>query len=320
MIHGIRFLTVPLYTTVGLSLFLSGCDTGNEVTTPEGSSTVTLSVDGLEPIGGGLNYQAWLVHGSGGNTFGFPLVVFNMNGNGQMVDPVADTVLTGPYHADVDAADAQGLAISLELSDVLLEVSSFSFVLSGEFIQGTADMSADDFFALNRDFSNAAGKFTLATPTDDVPDNELHGLWFMDPTTNPTEAGLDLPQVPNGWIYEGWADVGGHAISTGRFVSGLEADSTDFYSSGVSNDRPVFPGEDFLFNAPQGFDFPLDLSEASVFVTIEPWHDYDVYPEEPFFLRILEGQVPANPATLTLYQMTSLASQLPTGTATIQSP
>ena len=320
MARRIRARIVALFTAVALSLVLNGCDTGNEVTTPEGSSTITLSVNGLEPITGGLNYHAWLVHQSGGGTFGFPLVIFNVNGDGQMVDPVADTVLTGPYHADVAAADALGVAISLELSNQLLQVSSFTFILSGEFIQGTAAMSGDDFFALNRDFSNAAGTFILATPTDDVPDNELHGIWFLDPMADPVEPGLVLPPSPNGWIYEGWADVNGQTVSTGRFVMATEPDSTDFYSSGVSVNPPQFPGEDFLFNAPQGVTFPLELSGASVFVTIEPWHEYDVYPEDPFFVRILEGQVPAVPAAQTPYGMTSLASQLPTGTATIQSP
>jgi len=320
MARRIRAQIVPLFTAVALSLSLNGCDTGNEITNLDGSSTITLSVNGLEPITGGLNYHAWLVHGSDGNTFGFPLAVFNINEDGQMVDPVADTLLTGPYQADVDASDAQGIAISLEVSNQLLEISSFTFILSGEFIQGTADMTGDDFFALNRDFSNAAGKFILATPTDDVPDNELNGIWFMDPTADPVEAGLQLPPAPNGWIYEGWVDADGQAVSTGRFVLSIEPDSTAFYSSLVAPDPPLFPGEDFLFNAPQGVTFPLDLSGASVFVTIEPWHDYDRYPEEPFYLRILEGQIPAEPATQVPYGMTSLASQLPTGTATIQSP
>jgi hypothetical protein len=311
-------LPAPFLSAVALTLLLQGCDSGDGITTVEGSSTVTLSLNGLEPIAGGLNYQAWVVHQSGSNTFGFPLVLFNIDADGRMVDPVADTVLTGPYHADVDAGDALGVTISLELSSQLVEESSFTFILSGELAQGTANMTADDFFALSRDFSNAAGRFTLATPTDDVPDNELNGIWFMDPTSDPTEAGLILPQAPNGWIYEGWVGVNGQSVSTGRFVWTVEADSTAFYSSGVSSDPPLFPGEDFLFNAPQGITFPLDLSGASVFVTIEPWHQWDVYPEDPFFLRILEGQVPADPAPLTLYQMTSLASQFPTGTATIQ--
>jgi len=312
-----RSIPASVLSTATLSLLLFGCSSDGGITDPEGSSVVTLSVNGLEPIIGGLNYQAWLVHESGSNTYGFPLVLFNINGDGQMVDPVTDTVLSGPYPADVDAADATGIAISLEDSNQLLEISSFTFILSGEVVQGTANLTADDFFALNRDFSNVTGQFVLATPTDDVPDNDLNGIWFMDPISNPPQAGLVLPEAPKGWIYEGWIEVGGKPLSTGKFVLPNEADSTAFYSSGAG-ETLFYPGEDFLFNEPQGFDFPLDLSGASVFVSIEPWNDLDFYTEDPFFLRILEGQVPAEPTGMTLYQMTSLASQLPTGTATVQ--
>ena len=302
---------------VFLPLLLLGCDRGGGITTIQGSSTVTLSLNGLEPLTGGLNYEAWLVHQIGENVFGVPLVLFNINENGQMVDPAADTVITGPYHAKLDPGDVLGVAISLELSNQLLEYSSFTFILSGDLLQGTAILSADEFFALNRDFSNVEGRFILATPTDEDPDNDLNGIWFMNPTSDPSEAGLDLPEAPNGWIYEGWVDVDGQAVSTGRFVSANGPDSTSNYSSGVE-ESPPFPGEDFLFNPPQGVDFPLDLSGASVFITIEPWLEWDVYPDDPFFLRILEGQIPADPMPLTLYGMTSTASLLPTGTATIQ--
>jgi hypothetical protein len=46
--------------------------------------------------------------------------------------------------------------------------------------------------------------------------------------------------------------------------------------------------------------------------------EFDTDRAAPFFLRILEGQVPAEPASQTLYPLTSLADQLPSGTATIQ--
>ncbi|MCJ7630643.1 MAG: hypothetical protein MUO50_19885, partial [Longimicrobiales bacterium] len=76
---------VSLLTAIALLLVLHGCDSGSGITDVEGSSTVTISVDGLQPIAGGLNYQAWLVHQRGSNTFGFPLVLFNIDGDGRMV-------------------------------------------------------------------------------------------------------------------------------------------------------------------------------------------------------------------------------------------
>ena len=296
--------------------FLQGCDSGGGITDVGGSSTVTISVNGLEPITGGLNYQAWLVHGTGGSTYGFPLVIFNIDDQGRMVDPVADTVLTGPYQADVDPGEVQGIAISLELSNQLLEFSSFTFILSGELSQGTVNLTAEDFFALNRDFSDVTGKFGLFTPTDDDPGNEFSGVWFVDPSTSPVQPGLFLPQSPNGWVYEGWVEVDGKAVSTGKFEWAVDSDSTSYYSGPL--EAPTFPGEDFLFNPPQGVTFPLDLAGATVFISLEPFHQWDVYPEDPFYLRILQTQVPANPVASAPYQMTLLRSQLPTGTATVQ--
>lgn len=308
--------SAPLIFALGLPFFFWGCDSGGGITDPTGSSTVTLSVSGLQPVSGGLNYQAWLVHESGPNTYGYPLVLFNIDANGRMVDPVADTVLTGPYRASVATGSVLGLTISLELTSQLKEVSSFTFILSGELVQGTANLTVGDFFAHNRDYSSVEGLYVLATPTDEDPDNELSGIWFMDSSSDPVEAGLGLPQSPNGWIYEGWVQVDEEPVSTGRFVWGEEADSTSYYSGPL--EHPFFPGEDFLFNPPQGIDFPLDLSGADVFVTIEPWHDWDTYPEEPFFLKILEGQVPGNALPQTVYTLTSAASQFPTGTATVK--
>jgi hypothetical protein len=277
---------------------------------------VTLSVNGLEKIVGGLNYQAWLVVGDANAYYGFPLVLFNIDESGRMVDPSNDTILSGPYQADVKTSAVLGVAISLEVTGELLEYSSSTFIMGGELIQGTADLRADDWIALNRDLSGIAGKFVLSTPTDEDPDNELSGVWFVEPTQNGDLAGLTLPGAPGGWTYEGWVEVNGQAFSTGKFVYPNEPDSAATYSG--TSDVPLFPGEDFLFNAPTGVDFPLDLSGGLVYVTFEPAGPWDVFPNSPFFLRILEGQIPGNPVPLTAYGMTSLVGQLPSGTATVQ--
>ncbi len=64
--------------------------------------------------------------------------------------------------------------------------------------------------------------------------------------------------------------------------------------------------------------FPLDPSGGTVFVTIEPEAEWDAFPDDPFYLRLLEGTIPENPATMVLYGMRSLVGQLPSGTATVQ--
>ncbi len=116
----------PILSALAILLVLHGCGSENRITEIEGTSNVTLSLNGLQTLGEGLNYQAWLVHQSGSNIYGFPLVLFNINGEGQMVDPVADTILGGPFHSDLAASAVLGVAISLEMTEVLVAYSSYT--------------------------------------------------------------------------------------------------------------------------------------------------------------------------------------------------
>ena len=111
-------------------------------------------------------------------------------------------------------------------------------------------------------------------------------------------------------------EVGGKALSTGKFIFPELPDSAATYS-GTGN-APPFPGEDFLANAPAGTTFPLDLTGASVYITVEPWMEYDVSPDAPFFLRVLEGEVPAGAESGIQYGLTSVVGQFPSGTASVQ--
>jgi len=299
-----------------LLVFLTGCSTDSVAVGVGGSSLVTLDLQGLKPLGGNLNYQAWLVSQNGTTLIGTPVVVFNVNDLGLMVDPVADTLISGPWLANAGVEAVLGVAISLEMSSQLVVYSSNTFILSGEVAQGSATLTTGDAVALNTSFSNTSGRYALLTPTDQDPENELSGLWFMDTATDPAGPGLDIPSAPVGWIYEGWVEAGGQPISTGKFGDPTLADSSSAYSGTLAG--PSFPGEDFLTDAPQGFQFPLDLAGADVYVTLEPWMEFDNDPAEPFFLKELAGQVPADPVPSTLYDLLSLADQLPSGTATIQ--
>ena len=113
------------------------------------------------------------------------------------------------------------------------------------------------------------------------------------------------------------SDLPNNLLEFTELVGNRSVASCDPHLPLPPEDCPL-PGEDFLHNPPQGVAFPLDLSGASVYVTLEPWLDFDKDPAAPFFLKILEGQVPADPVSLTPYDLSSLADQLPTGTATIQ--
>jgi len=309
------FLTAAAF----LGFLLQGCSTESSFSSLEGSSTVTLALHGLQPLPGTLNYQAWLVSGTSTSFYGYPLVLFNMDEDGRMVDPVADTILAGPFQAGLDADAVMGIVVSLELSDQLLAYSSYTFILSGQMeVGGSVELSTDEWLAFEDSFSDVAGGFILASPTDEDPEDELSGIWFMDPSTDPVGPGLLLPDAPEGWGYESWVVLDGQTLSMGKFAYPDVADSANTYSGGLS--APSFPGEDFLTSAPAGLTFPTDLSGASIFVTLEPWAEWDADAEAPFFLRILEAQIPNEAAYQTLYDMLSLTDQFPTGTATVISP
>jgi hypothetical protein len=311
--------TMPVAATLAAMapFFLSGCDSDSSIAALEGNSLVSLTLQGLQPLDQGQNYQAWLVAQTDNNLIGIPVVMFNADEQGRMVHHLnPDSLLSGPFQSNVAASAVLGVAVSIELSTQLVAYSSSTFILSGEASGGTAVLKADDWLALNRDFSSVGGGYVLATPTDEDPENELSGIWFIDPSGTPVAAGLQLPEAPEGWIYEGWVEVDGKTLSTGKFVVPGLPDSAATYS-GPGNAHP-FPGEDFIANPPAGTIFPLDLTGASVYITVEPWEDFDVAPDTPFFLRVLQGEVPAGAESGIQYGLTSVVGEFPTGTATVQ--
>lgn len=299
-----------------LVLALSGCGGDDNLLGPKGTSSVNLTLNGLEPLPDGLVYRGWVVGGEPDSYYGVPLITFNVGPEGVLVDPEADTVLAGPFRVEVHPDEILAIGVSLELSSQLSAYSSFTFLLGGDLVGGSAALSVENWLAMGASMADAQGRFILSTPTDVNPENELSGIWFMDSSGSSPAPGLSLPEAPTGWLYEGWATVDGQPVSTGKFVSPDGEDGGNPYS-GPTN-APPFPGEDFLSDAPAGVTFPTDLSGGTVFVTLEPWDTWDVEPADPFFLRVLEGQVPAGAEADVPYPMANLAQGLPSGSATVQ--
>jgi len=122
-------------------------------------------------------------------------------------------------------------------------------------------------------------------------------------------ASLDLPTLPDSWIYEGWAVVDGTPISTGTFATASGADNDSRFSGTAGG--PPYPGEDLLNNAPAGLTFPVDLSGKTVVISVEPVPDNSA---APFALKPLVGSVPADALDHTLYDMNNNAAATnPTG-------
>lgn len=281
-------------------------------------SMVDLSFQGLEPLKGGLKYQAWAVTRRSGLYQGLPFLVFNVNEAGALVDPVQDTVLTGPFQLTLAADAVYGIAVSLEITEGSFVSDSYSYLLGGVVEGKAADLELAPWLGLNMNLSGMAGWYVLGTPTDGDPQNEEAGIWFLDGSGPGPVPGLNLPDVEPGWNYEGWVVVGSDTLSTGKFSTAAGPDLSNRHSG--ERPAPAFPGEDFLSDPPENVTFPLHLPGASVFVTLEPWNTWDTEPQSPFFLRLLEGEVPQAAVPGRAYELTSLFDHLPRGTAFVRKP
>ncbi len=167
-----------------------------------------------------------------------------------------------------------------------------------------------------------ASPFTLKPLVGMIPVDAMdHVTYTMDnnagiyPTGTVTitvtgaSAGLTLPTLPAGWTYEGWTVIDGIPVTTGTFTNLSDFDDADPYSSTMPG--PPFPGEDFLLNAPAGLTFPTDLAGEVAVISIEPSPDNSA---NPFTLKPLVGDIPANAIDHTTYMMSTNLASFPTGT------
>ena len=140
------------------------------------------------------------------------------------------------------------------------------------------------------------GNETLATPTDTDNMNEESGVWFLDNSSGSAVSGLDLPTLPSGWKYEGWAVISGTPVSTGTFtnVDDFDENATTSSFKGNAGNGPAYPGEDYLQNAPSGLVFPTDLRGSTIVISVEPSPDNS---PAPFTLKPLAHMVPSDAMT-----------------------
>jgi hypothetical protein len=164
--------------------------------------------------------------------------------------------------------------------------------------------------ALNTNFSAATGRFLLATPTTASTMDELSGIWFINTMGGSPVAGLQLPALPVGWRYEGWALINGQPVSTGAFMNGNMADNAAPFSGPIPG--PPFPGEDFITNAPPGLSFPTNLSGGMAVISVEPYPDNS---PAPFLLKPLVRMIPNSAQQHFTYTMNLNPGSFPTGTA-----
>ena len=278
---------------------------------PSGPAVMTLelSFTGLEALANGFHYEGWAIVDGAPVTTG----KFNVGSDGSLVTLTGAAIAGGAFETGMDLANASAIVITLEPSGDTDAVPAETHIVSGTVLGGSASLSVGDGAALGDDFTSATGAYILATPTNGADNDENSGIWFLSLESGSPAAGLDLPTLPSGWAYEGWAVIGGTPVTTGRFTA-LDAVDLDDPFSGTEA-GPPFPGEDFLVNAPAGLTFPTDLAGATAVISIEPEPDDS---SAPFTLKPLVGGIDAAAVDHVTYSIANNASGFPTGTATIR--
>lgn len=290
-------LKISMLVLFIVSMGIVSCGKDDDNDTQNVQATFDLAINGLESLGAGYAYEGWIIVNGAAVSTG----VFSVDNNG-MLSKTEFQVLK----SDLDAATT--FVLTIEPSPDNDPSPSSVHILAGDFANNSAVLSISHKAALDTDFSLASGNYILATPTDNDENNEDSGIWFLDNSSGSPVAGLTLPSLPEGWAYEGWVVINGSPVSTGTFVDVASADDSAVYSG--MNAGPPYPGEDFLINAPTGFNFPTSLKGGTAVISVEPVPDNSA---APFVLKPLVGNIPSGAP---VHSVLSVGQNLsfPTGT------
>ena len=291
-----------------------GVEGDTQASVDEGSSgadielrNARLQIDGLGTLSGGFHYELWAIIDNFAATVG----KFNVDGGQVVVDLRGIAVPDATFDAGRDLRTATSFVVTIETAGDVDITPGVSKYVAGPLEDGQSLMVVQSSQTLG-DYSGASGQFILATPTDSTDVTEEAGVWWLDLSVEPPAPGLMLPELPEGWEYEGWAVIDGTPVSTGRF---RDVNAADFGNPFSGLERgPMVPGEDLLDNAPKGLEFPADLRGQSVVVTIEPEPDFD---DGPFTLRPLTADVDPMAATMQSMSMTLQIETFPTATVVL---
>ncbi len=278
-------------------LFMSACDEDESAPT---TSPLTLNITGLENLGSSFAYEGWVIVNGNPVSTG----VFSVDDNGNLSE---STFQVNPD----DLNNATMFVLSVEPVPDADPAPAATKILSGSFSGNTANLATG---TVGSGFENSNGKYIIAAPTGTgAPAEEFSGIWFLDNSSGSALAGLDLPALEAGWIYEGWVVIGGEAVSTGTFDSVTGVDLAAPFSG--SNPGPAFPGEDFLVNAPASLTFPVDLRGETAVITIEPVPDND---PAPFTLKPLLGNIPSTLSGVPYSMQNNVTATFPAGSVSRQ--
>lgn len=285
-----------ILAALALGFFALSCSSDDDNNGPS-TATLTLNLSGLEELGSDFVYEGWII----------------VNGNPVSTGTFSSVTFPQTFVVDADdLASASTFVLSIEPAVDADPAPAATKILAGDF---SGDSATVDSNGIVGDFSASTGKYILATPTDMDDMNESSGVWFLDNSSGMPAVGLNLPTLPDGWKYEGWAVIDGTPVSTGTFtsISDFDDNATTTPFKGDSGDGPPFPGEDFLQNAPMGLSFPTDLKGTTVVISVEPSPDNST---NPFTLKPLAHMVPADAMVHTAIDMETGPVTMLIGTVT----
>lgn len=213
-------------------------------------AALSLKINGLTNLGAGFAYEGWLIIDGQPISTG----IFTVADDGMA--SVAEFALV------TDPAAASAFVLTVEPSPDTDPAPNAVHVLAGDFVDGSAQLSVAHAAALGNDFTNASGAYILGIgyPAGVQASNSYrNGIWMPN---------LNLPQLPSGWVYEGWVIGADGPITTGRFTApGMQDSDGTGPAAGGPGTGPSFPGQDFLSQ-------PIDLTSGyAAAITIEPEPD-----------------------------------------------
>jgi len=200
------------------------------------AGTVTVNFNGLEDLGPDARYEGWIIVNNAPVSTG----IFSVDAGG-VPSETSFTV------SDADADAAAAFILTIEPFPDADPAPASTHILAGDINGGSASVTVGHPAALGDDFTSSTGSFIMAVPSDTGEQGTYaNGIWYLIPP-NP-DAGLSLPTLPAGWVYEGWVvDTGlGMPISTGTFTAVTGADSDGGGTTAGPGGTPPFPGQDFI--------------------------------------------------------------------------
>ncbi|MBD3206378.1 hypothetical protein GF319_08545 [Candidatus Bathyarchaeota archaeon] len=266
------------------------------------SHTVTITLDNVNDVSP-AHLEGWIITGEQKTSFG------KFSADDMMMGMMGSSTMS--FTVDMDISMADSIAITIEPEGDIDDDPSGIILLSGQLTDQSAKLS----FPV--DFDMISGTYILATPSNGAMTDENSGIWFLE-LPEPPSQGLFLPELPSGWVYEGWVVHEGTPISSGRFSDVADFDLFNGYSASMN--YPPFPGEDFLLDPPMGVSFPLDLGDgmSKAVISVEPdLMGVDPTGDGPFSVKPLIGDIPEDALDHTNYDLVAVDAALPSGLALV---